>query len=136
MDDKTTNFISLFASSSTLICCALPAIFVVLGAGTSFASLITVFPFLITLSQYKLYITLFALIMLALAGYINYKTFYMPCPADPELGKLCMKTRKRSRYIYYLSLLLFIFATIFTYIIPRLIWVTHVIKNKFQALKE
>ena len=121
MDDKTTNFISLFASSSTLICCALPAIFVVLGAGASFASLITVFPFLITLSQYKLYITLFALIMLALAGYINYKTFYMPCPADPELGKLCMQTRKRSRYIYYLSLLLFIFATIFTYIIPRLI---------------
>ncbi len=121
MDDKTTNFISLFASSSTLICCALPAIFVVLGAGASFASLITVFPFLITLSQYKLYITLFALIMLVLAGYINYKTFYMPCPVDPELGKLCMKTRKRSRYIYYLSLLLFIFATIFTYIIPRLI---------------
>ena len=121
MDDKTTNFISLFASSSTLICCALPAIFVVLGAGASFASLITVFPFLITLSQYKLYITLFALIMLVLAGYINYKTFYMPCPTDPELGKLCMKTRKRSRYIYYLSLLLFIFATIFTYIIPRLI---------------
>ena len=136
MDDKTTNFISLFASSSTLICCALPAIFVVLGAGASFASLITVFPFLITLSQYKLYITLFALLMLVLAGYINYKTFYMPCPADPELGKLCMKTRKRSRYIYYLSLLLFIFATIFTYIIPRLIWVIHVIKNKFQALKE
>lgn len=121
MDDKTTNFISLFASSSTLICCALPAIFVVLGAGASFASLITVFPFLITLSQYKLHITLFALIMLVLAGYINYKTFYMPCPADPELGRLCMQTRKRSRYIYYLSLLLFIFATIFTYIIPRLI---------------
>ena len=121
MNDKTTNFLSLFASSSTLICCALPAIFVVLGAGASFASLITVFPFLITLSQYKLYITLFALILLALAGYINYKTFYMPCPVDPELGKLCMKTRKRSRYIYYLSLLLFIFATIFTYIIPRLI---------------
>ena len=136
MDDKTTNFISLFASSSTLICCALPALFVVVGAGASFASLITVFPFLITLSQYKLYITVFALIMLVLAGYVNYKTYYMPCPADPELGKLCMKTRKKSRYIYYFSLLLFIFATIFTYIIPRLIWVTRVIKNKFQALKE
>ena len=74
--------------------------------------------FLITLSQYKLYITLFALIMLIKSYQL---TFYMPCPADPELGKLCMKTRKRSRYIYYLSLLLFIFATIFTYIIPRLI---------------
>ena len=119
MDDKTTNFISLFASSSTLICCALPAIFVVLGAGASFASLITVFPFLITLSQYKLYITLFALIMLALAGYINYKTLYMPCPADPELGRACMETRKKSRYLYYTSVSIFLFATIFTYIVPR-----------------
>ena len=121
MDDKTTNFISLFASSSTLICCALPALFVVVGAGASFASLITVFPFLITLSQYKLYITVFALIMLVLAGYVNYKTYYMPCPADPELGKACMQTRKKSRYIYYLSAVLFFIATIFTYIVPRLI---------------
>ena len=121
MNDRASNFFSLFASSSTLICCALPAIFVALGAGASFASLVTAFPFLITLSQYKLYITLFALVMIVIAGFVNYKTYHMPCPADPELGKLCMKTRKRSRYIYYLSLLLFIFATIFTYIIPRLI---------------
>ena len=121
MNDKTTNFLSLFASSSTLICCALPAIFVAIGAGASFASLITVFPFLIVLSQYKIYITLFALVMILIAGYVNYKTYHMPCPADPELGRMCVQTRKRSRYIYYLSLLLFIFATIFTYIIPRLI---------------
>lgn len=121
MNDKTTNFLSLFASSSTLICCALPAIFVAIGAGASFASLITVFPFLIVLSQYKIYITLFALVMILIAGYVNYKTYHMPCPADPELGRMCMQTRKRSRYVYYFSLVLFIFATIFTYIVPRLI---------------
>mgnify|MGYP006432215755 FL=1 len=136
MDDKTTNFLSLFASSSTLICCALPAIFVAIGAGASFASLITVFPFLIVLSQYKVYITLFALVMIAIAGYVNYKTYHMPCPADPELGRMCMQTRQKSRYLYYFSVVLFIFATIFTYLVPRLIWVTHVIKNKFLVLKE
>jgi hypothetical protein len=121
MDDKTTNFLSLFASSSTLICCALPAIFVAIGAGASFASLITVFPFLIVLSQYKVYITLFALVMIAIAGYVNYKTHHMPCPADPELGRMCMQTRQKSRYLYYFSVVLFIFATIFTYLVPRLI---------------
>ena len=121
MNDKTTNFLSLFASSSTLICCALPAIFVAIGAGASIASLITVFPFLIVLSQYKIYITLFALAMILIAGYVNYKTYHMPCPAYPELGRMCMQTRKRSRYLYYFSLVLFIFATIFTYIVPRLI---------------
>ena len=119
MHDKTSNFFSLLASSSTLICCALPAIFVALGAGASFASLITIFPFLITLSQYKTYITLLAFLLILLAGYINYKTYYMPCPADPELGRACSETRKKSRYLYYASVAIFLFATIFTYIVPR-----------------
>jgi len=56
--------------------------------------------------------------MLGIAGYVNYKTYYMPCPADPELGQACMRSRRRSRYIYYASAALFIFATIFTYLVP------------------
>lgn len=117
--DDAANFVSLFASSSTLICCALPAIFVALGAGASFASLVSTFPFLIVLSQYKIYISFTALIMLAIAGIINYRTYFMPCPADPELGRLCLQTRQRSRMLYYLSSAIFIFASVFTYVIPN-----------------
>lgn len=119
IEDKPANFLSLFSSFSTLICCALPALFVALGAGASFAALVNTFPFLITLSQYKIHISFFALVMIAIAGYINYKTSRMPCPADPELGMSCAQTRKRSRALYYLSVLIFVFATVFTYIIPR-----------------
>ena len=77
MNDKTANFFSLFASSSTLICCALPAVFVLLGAGASFASLLSAFPFLIILSQYKLAITAAAFSMIVVAGYVNYKTYLL-----------------------------------------------------------
>lgn len=119
MNDKSSNFLSLFASSSTLICCALPAIFVAIGAGASFANLISVFPFLITLSNFKGQVTLFALFWIVIAGFVNYRTYHMPCPADPELGRLCTLSRKRSRYLYYVSVFIFLFATIFTYIIPR-----------------
>jgi hypothetical protein len=118
-NNKTANYFSLFASSSTLICCALPALFVALGAGATFASLVSSFPFLIVLSQYKLSITLFALIMLIIAGYANYKTYHMPCPADPKLGRLCMQTRKRSRVLYYYSAGIFLFASMFTYVVPK-----------------
>ena len=118
-NNKTANYFSLFASSSTLICCALPALFVALGAGATFASLVSSFPFLIVLSQYKLSITLFALIMLIIAGYANYKTYYMPCPSDPKLGRLCMQTRKRSRVLYYYSAGIFLFASMFTYVVPK-----------------
>jgi hypothetical protein len=65
---KTASLFSLFASSSTLICCALPALFVALGAGASFASLVSTVPFLITLSIYKLQITSLAFVMLVIAG--------------------------------------------------------------------
>ena len=121
MFDRSANFISLFASSSTLICCALPAVFIVIGAGATFASIISIFPFLVVISKYKVSITLVSLLILVFAGYINYRTYYLPCPADPELGRICLQTRKRSRSIYYFSVILFTFATIFTYLIPYLI---------------
>lgn len=119
MKDKTANFFSLFASTSTLVCCALPAAFVALGAGASFASLLSVFPVLIVLSKYKILITIIALLMIGVAGVINYKTYYMPCPIDPVEGRLCLQTRRRSRYLYYVSIFIFLFATVFTYLIPR-----------------
>jgi low affinity Fe/Cu permease len=60
MKDSVASLVSLFTSSSTLFCCALPAIFVMMGAGASFASFVSAFPFLITLSVYKIELTLFA----------------------------------------------------------------------------
>ena len=122
MNERAANFFSLFASSSTLICCALPSLFVMLGAGASFASLLTIFPFLIVLSQYKVTISLIALAMIALAGFAHYKTARLPCPADPELGRACLQSRKRARVLYYVSVSIFVFATIFTYLVPRVIF--------------
>jgi len=122
MNERAANFFSLFASSSTLICCALPSLFVVLGAGASFASLLTVFPFLIVLSQYKLAISLTAFTTIALAGFAHYKTARLPCPADPELGRVCLQSRRRARLVYYVSVSIFAFATIFTYLVPRVIF--------------
>ena len=122
MNERAANFFSLFASSSTLICCALPSLFVVLGAGASFASLLTVFPFLIVLSQYKLAISFTAFTTIALAGFAHYKTARLPCPADPELGRACLQSRRRARLVYYVSISIFTFATIFTYLVPRVIF--------------
>ena len=119
--ENLPNLVALLASSSTLICCALPALLVLLGAGASLANFITIFPFFIVLSKHKILISIIATVTLSLAGYLNYKTYHMPCPADPRLGKQCMQTRKRSVYIYIISVFIFIFATIFTYVLPRII---------------
>jgi hypothetical protein len=58
-----------------------------LGAGASFASFISVFPFLITLSIYKIELTFMAFLMMGIAGFFNYKASFAPCPIDPDLGK-------------------------------------------------
>ncbi len=121
MKDSISSIFSLVMSSSTLFCCALPTIFVMLGAGASFASLISIFPFLITLSVYKIELTLFAFLMMGLAGFFNYQASFSPCPVDPEKGRRCMRLRMQSRLVYFISCIILIFATIFTYIIPELI---------------
>ena len=114
------GFLSLIASSSTLICCALPALFVTLGAGATLASIVNIFPELIIISKYKIYISIFALLFLIIAGILIKKASLQPCPTDPNLRDICMKTRKRSRVIYLTSVFIFTFASIFTYIIPTL----------------
>ena len=121
MKDSIASIFSLFTSSSTLFCCALPAIFVMLGAGASFASFVSVFPLLITLSVYKIELTLFAFSMLGVAGYLNYKASFVPCPVDPEQGRKCMLLRERSRIIFYVSSGILSVAIFFTYLIPEFV---------------
>ena len=47
--------LSLFSSLGTLVCCALPSLFVVLGAGAVLAGLVSSLPLLIILSKYKIF---------------------------------------------------------------------------------
>lgn len=115
------GLLSLLASSSTLICCALPALFVSLGAGATLASIVNVFPELIIISQYKIYISAFALLFLIVAGILIKNASVQPCPTDPNLRDICIKTRKKSKRIYIISVFIFAFASIFTYIVPKLI---------------
>ena len=121
MNDRVANVFSLFASTSTLICCALPALFVVLGAGASFASLLSALPFLIAISHYKGFISIVALAIISMAGYVQYRTARLPCPSDPSLGRACLQSRARSRLVYCFSVLLFVAASLFTYVVPTLI---------------
>ena len=115
------GIISLIISSSTLICCALPAMFVAIGAGATLASLVGVFPQLIILSKYKIFISVITLFILLAAGLIIKKSESLPCPIDPKMKSLCLKTRKRSKNMYYASVIIFIMASTFTYILPRYI---------------
>ena len=116
------TWLSLFASTGTLICCALPIVLVTLGLGAAVAALTSSFPFLITLSQHKIWVFSFSGVMLGVSGWLLYRRG-RSCPADPDLGALCEKANVWNRRIYWTSLAIWVIGFFAAYIaLPLRIW--------------
>ena len=112
------SLVTLFASSSTLICCALPALLVTLGAGATLSSFISIFPKIVWISEHKIEVFTFAGVMLTISGYMQWRGRLAPCPVDTILRNACIKTRKASLIIYSFSLLLYLTGGWFAFIQP------------------
>lgn len=89
-------FFGLFGSLSTLLCCALPALFVALGLGATVAGLTSTLPWLITLSEHKVWLFGFSFSVLLLSAFLLYRSRHAPCPIDPVQRKVCQIGRKLS----------------------------------------
>lgn len=115
---RASAFFSLFTSTGTLLCCALPALFVSLGAGATLAALVTKFPFLIWLSERKIYAFAIAGLLLATAGVMQYRARNLPCPVDREAALACDRSRKISLAVYIFSLAIYLTGATFAYLLP------------------
>lgn len=116
---------SLFASSSTLVCCAIPALLVALGAGAALSSLVSVFPQVVWLSEHKLGLFAFAGLMMLASGGLQWRSRSAPCPTDPALRNACLRTRKTSKVVYAVSVLLYLVGGWFAFVQP---WLGEVLK--------
>jgi len=108
-------FLSLFTSTGTLICCALPALLVSIGAGAVMAGLIETVPQITWLGKNKNWVFLFAALMIALSGALQWRARTLPCPADPAAAKACTKTRRISWIIWWVSVSAFLIGGFFAY---------------------
>jgi len=113
-------FAALLASSGTLVCCALPALLVALGAGAVLSSLVAAVPQLVWLSEHKALVFGFAALMLAVAGALQWRQRHAPCPIDPSLRDACLRTRRTSRRVYAVSVALFAVGAWFAFVQPLL----------------
>lgn len=79
------NYFSLFSSFSTLICCALPSVLVLLGLGTTVASFLSAAPWLVSLSRHKIW-------TFSIAGTLIAASFVMTYVVAPRLreGEVCV----------------------------------------------
>ncbi|WP_298924136.1 hypothetical protein [uncultured Ramlibacter sp.] len=111
---------TLFASSGTLVCCALPALLVALGAGAALSSLVAAVPQLVWLSEHKEALFIAAGLMLAASGALQWANRGAPCPVDPRLRDACLRTRKLSLRLYWLSLGVYAVGGWFAFVQPLL----------------
>jgi hypothetical protein len=115
-----SSFASLFASSSTLVCCAIPALLVALGAGAALSSLVSIFPQVVWLSEHKEALFGFAGVMMIGSGALQWRNRSAPCPIDPALRDACLKTRKTARNLYAASVVLYFIGGWFAFVQPWL----------------
>lgn len=112
-------YLALFASLSTLFCCALPALFVALGLGATLASLISAVPQLVWFSEHKLLVFGSAGILLFIAGISQWQTRSRACPVD-QSETACANTRRAARWILLLSFLAYGVGSFFAFVAPLL----------------
>ena len=113
--------LSLLASTSTLLCCALPALFVALGAGAALAGLVSAAPWLVWLSAHKALTFGTAGVLLVAAGVLQWRARSLPCPVDARLAAACARVRKASVVIYVVAVLFYLLGAGFAFLLPRLL---------------
>jgi hypothetical protein len=109
---------TLFATSGTLVCCAIPAVLVALGAGVALSSLVAVFPQVVWLSEHKEALFGVSAAALAASGWIQWRNRTAPCPTDPRLRDACLRTRRASLRVYFVSVAFYLVGGWFAFVQP------------------
>ena len=112
--------LSLFTSLGTLVCCALPALFVTLGMGAALAGLISSAPWLVTISEYKLQVFLIAGVLLAISLTLQWRSRRLPCPVNENQAKACQRLRKFSWVVLSFSLGVYLIGFYFAFVASKI----------------
>lgn len=111
---RTLSWVSLFAATGTLLCCAFPILMVSLGFGAVVASLTSSLPLLVTLAEYESWMSSGAAVLLAITAWVLWGR-PQPCPSDPDLARQCAQARLWNRRVFCVALVVWImgFTTAF-----------------------
>ena len=116
------SFLSLFTSVGTLICCALPTLLVALGMGASMVSLMSIIPWLLVVSKYKIQTFFIAGLFLSVSFYLFWHGRNAPCPTDPVKAKMCLKLRNTNSIILIISSTIYLTGFFFAFIAANIFY--------------
>src|SRR5437588_6521955 len=98
------NYLSLFTSLSTLLCCALPSLLVLFGLGATVASLLSALPWLVALSRHKAWTFTISGVLIALSFLNMYwllPRYNRVCSADDPSA--CVQASRLSKVLLWIS---------------------------------
>ncbi len=121
-ETKGITIFTLFTTTGTLLCCALPILLVTVGMGATVVAMTSTFPFLIVLTQHKIWIFAFSGLMLLVSGWFMFRPG-RACPVEPELARACNTAHKWNKLIYWSSVAIWIIGFFAAYmLLPIRIW--------------
>lgn len=107
--------LALFASASTLLCCALPALLVTIGAGAAMAGLASNVPGYVWLTAHKVELFVLAGVLLAGAVWARWATRNAPCPIDPKQALACTRMRRAGGVILWIAAVAYVVGGFFAF---------------------
>ncbi len=108
----------LFASVPTLLCCALPILFVSLGMGSVVASLYGEhLPFLRWFGLHETATFSVTALILILAGWVLYRPGRV-CPIEAELAAACNTAQKWNVRFYWSAVLIWLIGAFSAFVLP------------------
>jgi len=118
------QYVSLFTSLGTLLCCALPSLLVLLGLGATVASALSAAPWLVTLSRHKNWTFAIAGTLIA-ANFIYVRAVAPRLRAGCELGDdSCVRAARLNRILLWISAGIFTIGFFVAYLLgPLFIWI-------------
>lgn len=120
MTKRILPLVSLLCSLSTLVCCALPALFVSLGAGATLVSLLANVPQLIWFSEHKGLVFGVAGALLIANGLVRGRGG-RSCPTDPALAAACQQAQRVSGVLFYGSVVVYCLGAFFAFVAPLVV---------------
>ena len=119
---SSVSWLALFASTGTLVCCALPIALVSLGMGATMAALTSSFPILVTLSEHKLWVFAISGAFLALGAWSLWRPG-RTCPIDSALAAKCEQVTRWNRRVLLASVGIWAIGFFAAYLtLPLLVW--------------
>ncbi len=107
--------LALFTSATTLICCALPAMLVMLGMGAVWSGVIGTVPGITWFGANKGLVFAVTGLVLAASGAWQRHARTLPCPADPVKARACTRLRRNSWTLWGISVAAFCVGGFFAF---------------------